>query len=214
MLLAKAHQSSTVGEDVTDLVIVTAEEELVAQQMEWDATMVQAQISRARQSATDTYDKVFGAAAVGAKTGAPGEPTTALGRLLSKSKKRSSSVSPMAGGGGGGAGVAAAKLLANNVSGGVDKRADPELYDALRHVDIETEAARVAREFASQAHRLARTIAAEKEVRLVAAETKAVRYESIAMAMHREVVRGVYACGCVRVGVCIVCGVVAVCACV
>jgi hypothetical protein len=65
------------------------------------------------------------------------------------------------------AGTGPARLLQASVSAGFDRHSDPELYTLLRTVDIEGEAARVARATATDAHRRARTVAAEREVHMV-----------------------------------------------
>ena len=64
-------------------------------------------------------------------------------------------------------GTGPARLLQASVSAGFDAASDPELFAVLRTVDVEGEAARVARATATDAHRRARTVAAEREVHMV-----------------------------------------------
>ena len=64
-------------------------------------------------------------------------------------------------------GTGPARLLQASVSAGFDAASDPELFAVLQTVDVEGEAARVARATATDAHRRARTVAAEREVHMV-----------------------------------------------
>ncbi len=70
-------------------------------------------------------------------------------------------------------GTGPARLLQASVSAGFDAANDPELFAVLRTVDVEGEATRVARATATDAHRRARTVAAEREVHMVRSRHRA-----------------------------------------